>query len=216
MKKSLLNCCDQLFFIYKKIEESNVENASDIFNEIKEGFSDFSRQAKEQAFDSIDIQLASYALVSLIDESINMHCPDKRKDWPVQSLQLHYYKSNVAGDEFFDKLNGLLNSSALNYSVLAVYYFCLQLNFKGKYYYQQEVLTQYQEKLKEIFYLKPEIHPKENLKNKKVPLWILIIVLLSLALIIYLTFVFFMNESLFVVTTDINTTVEQLQHVENS
>jgi type VI secretion system protein ImpK len=73
-----------------------------------------------------------YALAALADE-VAINTPEPlRSYWMNQPLQLHYFGQNVAGEEFFAKLQALL-SDGRRIEVLRVYHLCLLFGFQGKY-----------------------------------------------------------------------------------
>lgn len=210
MKKTLLSCCEKWFYIFNAIVDGKAQ-AEHLFNSLKESLADFSEKAIKQGFHQADVELAVYALIALTDEVLSSK---NHGAWSAQSLQLFYYGSNVAGDEFFEKLNALLSQKNRNFSVISVYYFCLQLGFKGKYYHDANALEQYKLTLSKLFVVDcaEEVAPEAK-GVKALPLWLMLIVVLVIFLVVYFSFVFSMNEKLTLVRTDINTTVEQLQNV---
>lgn len=79
------------------------------------------------------VEEARFALVALLDEVV-LNSPWKGKDaWRVNPLQLELFKINVAGEEFFKRLERLRANFEENRDVLEVYYDCLALGFEGRY-----------------------------------------------------------------------------------
>ena len=82
-----------------------------------------------------DIELATFAVIAFVDESIlNLRHPIFA-DWPRQPLQEERYGHHVAGEIFFQNLQKLLlrTDSAQLADLLEVYYLCLMLGFAGRY-----------------------------------------------------------------------------------
>ncbi|WDT82470.1 MAG: type IVB secretion system protein IcmH/DotU [Candidatus Manganitrophus sp.] len=48
-------------------------------------------------------------------------------------MQYEFFRENVAGVEFFNRLDGLRKSISSNRDVVEVYYLCLVLGFEGQY-----------------------------------------------------------------------------------
>ena len=97
------------------------------------GFLDAIRdRARTRGVPDRDAQDIVYALVALIDE-VALTTPEPlRSFWMSQTLQLHYFGENLAGEGFFSRLQSLL-SDVRRIEVLRVYYFCLLFGFQGKY-----------------------------------------------------------------------------------
>jgi type VI secretion system protein ImpK len=91
--------------------------------------------ARNRGYNQDDIELATFAVIAFIDESIfNLRHPIFA-DWPRQPLQEERYGHHVAGEIFFQNLQKLLTrtDSAQLADLLEVYYLCMLLGFAGKY-----------------------------------------------------------------------------------
>jgi len=85
-------------------------------------FNSVEGKARDLKIASGDIEDAKYALAAFIDEAI---------EWESR-LEQHFFRSNIAGEEFFDKLEQIRENRTRT-EVLEVYYFCLILGFEGRY-----------------------------------------------------------------------------------
>ena len=74
----------------------------------------------------------AYAAVALLDEIVMSRSDALRDAWAGQSLQLHYFHENVAGEMFFTRLQ-TLRGDPRRRDILRVYYVALQLGFEGRY-----------------------------------------------------------------------------------
>jgi type VI secretion system protein ImpK len=90
------------------------------------------RTAAEKGFTSNDVQDIGYALVALTDELVMSKGGELRDYWLPRSLQLQLFNTNVAGEQFFEKLNALKHDPS-RLEVLKVYYLCLLFGFQGKF-----------------------------------------------------------------------------------
>ena len=92
-------------------------------------------EARRQGYTAEDIELAIFAVVAFLDESIlNLRLP-VFADWPRQPMQEERYGHHVAGEIFFQniqKLLGRADSQELG-DLLEVYQLCLLLGFAGRY-----------------------------------------------------------------------------------
>ena len=91
--------------------------------------------ARRRGYSADDIELATFAVIAFLDESIlNLRLP-VFADWPRQPLQEERYGHHVAGEIFFQNLQKLLGrqDSPETADLLEVYQLCLLLGFAGRY-----------------------------------------------------------------------------------
>jgi type VI secretion system protein ImpK len=92
-------------------------------------------EGRRRGYSEDELQLARFAAVAFLDESIlNSRLP-VFSDWSRKPLQEELFGVHVAGEIFFRNLEKLLkqNDSAGLADVLEVYYLCLLLGFAGRY-----------------------------------------------------------------------------------
>lgn len=91
--------------------------------------------ARKLGYPQEDVELATFAVIAFLDESIlNLRSP-VFADWPKQPLQEQRYGHHIAGEIFFKNLANLLGRNDSNElaDILEVYYLCMLLGFAGKY-----------------------------------------------------------------------------------
>jgi type VI secretion system protein ImpK len=88
-------------------------------------------QRTEIAPDEFD--LARFAVVAWVDETILSSDWQHREAWQKESLQRLYYQTADAGELFFERLNMI---GPHQRDVREVYYLCLAMGFKGRYIHQ--------------------------------------------------------------------------------
>ncbi len=124
------------------------------------------REARSCGYASEDIELATFAAIAFLDESIlNLRHPIFA-DWPRQPLQEERYGHHVAGEIFFQNLQKLLgrtDSRELG-DLIEVYYLCLLLGFAGRYSLGgrgdlRGVMQQTAEKLQRIRQIPAQLSP---------------------------------------------------------
>jgi type VI secretion system protein ImpK len=112
-----------------------VTNAQAFRAQIWEAVKAADRDARSYGYPAEDIELAVFAVIAFLDESIlNLRQP-VFSDWPRQPLQEERYGHHIAGEIFFQNLQKLLgrtDSMALA-DLLEVYTLCLLLGFAGRY-----------------------------------------------------------------------------------
>ncbi len=100
--------------------------------QIDELFRALESRAKQMQIAEPHIADAKYAIAAFIDEMI-LNSDWKVKDtWASRPLQMEYFNSFSAGEEFYVKVENYRNSTDKNMlGVLEVYYICLTLGFRG-------------------------------------------------------------------------------------
>ncbi len=91
------------------------------------------RRGLEMNLPREDILEMSYAIVALADEiAVYYGSPQLRQFWLSRPLQLALFQENVAGENFFLRLEAH-RQEARRMDVVRVYYMCLVLGFQGKF-----------------------------------------------------------------------------------
>jgi type VI secretion system protein ImpK len=78
-----------------------------------------------------DLGDVTYALVALADEVV-LGIPALRDFWMSNLLQLRYFNENIAGENFFYRLE-LLRNDPRRFPILYIFYLCLLFGFQGRY-----------------------------------------------------------------------------------
>lgn len=94
---------------------------------------EFETRAKGERFDHVDIADVKFALAAFIDEVVLSAEWPGRDQWAEDPLQLHYFGTYLAGEDFFERLDALRSQPQTRADALRVYHQCLLLGFKGKY-----------------------------------------------------------------------------------
>jgi type VI secretion system protein ImpK len=80
-----------------------------------------------------EIEYAKYAIIALLDETV-LSVPGACRDfWISSPMQLEHFGDNLAGQEFYHRLDKLLTRPQRTRDVLEIYYLCLCLGFEGKF-----------------------------------------------------------------------------------
>jgi type VI secretion system protein ImpK len=80
-----------------------------------------------------EFDLARFAVVAWVDETILSSSWQHREAWQKKSLQRLRYQTADAGELFFDRLNMI---GPHQRDVREVYYLCLAMGFKGRYIHE--------------------------------------------------------------------------------
>lgn len=94
---------------------------------------EFERSARRINAPADDIYAAKYAYCALVDETILRSGFSIRDTWEREPLQLVFFGDQLAGENFFTRLDTLRNHGAASLQALEVFHYCLLLGFQGKY-----------------------------------------------------------------------------------
>ncbi|MEO7495929.1 MAG: type IVB secretion system protein IcmH/DotU [Massilia sp.] len=94
---------------------------------------DFGRGAKKQGASADDIDAAKYAFCAAVDEIILRSSFSIREMWSRKPLQLSLFGDQLAGENFFIRLESLRARGAAHLQALEVFHMCLLLGFQGRY-----------------------------------------------------------------------------------
>jgi len=86
------------------------------------------------AYSEEQYNMAKFAVVAFIDEAIVTSGWEHGETWQKELLQTTHFQTVKAGAAFFDRLNALHAVNPAERDIREVYYYCLALGFKGKYY----------------------------------------------------------------------------------
>lgn len=125
------DCFDALIQL-RRLDEGSLPPPAALHQRLR-GFVDALFQKAAQAgFGREEAGDIAYAVVALADEIALSRSEALRSFWADQSLQLHYFKENVAGEAFFTRLEGLRRDPRRR-EVLQAYAVALHLGFQGRY-----------------------------------------------------------------------------------
>ena len=136
--QSLASCYENAFTIILRLSALNQQsaaNSQDFRASIRAALKAAMEQAKSLGYSSEINQLAFFALVSLLDESVLKLQSPAFADWAQRPMQEEMFGHNRAGEIFFDNLRTLLarQDSQETADCLEVYCLALLLGYKGKY-----------------------------------------------------------------------------------
>jgi type VI secretion system protein ImpK len=132
--KDLQGLCTDLFLIVIRMREAeDLGDPASLRKLIGYFLGLFEKNCKALRIPDDSINDTKYALVALIDETVLSTASACREYWFSRPLQLDLFGDNIAGEEFFNKLQKMLLSIETKKDVLEIYYICLSLGFEGKY-----------------------------------------------------------------------------------
>lgn len=123
-----------IFLIGVKIRETpNLGEADQLKRLLLAYFKDFERTCLSHGKSMDTVEQAKYALAAYVDETIINSENNCRQTWINEPLQSTFFNDNLAGENFFKKLEALLPDLKRNLEVIEVYYLALALGFQGRY-----------------------------------------------------------------------------------
>lgn len=136
--QNLASCYENALTIILRLsslQRSSATNSQDFRTSTRAALKAAMEQAKSLGYSSEANQLAFFAVVALLDESVLKMQNPAFSDWAQRPLQEEMFGHNRAGEVFFDHLRNLLShqDSAETADCLEVYCLCMLLGFKGKY-----------------------------------------------------------------------------------
>src|SRR5579863_5510421 len=135
---SLASCYENALTIILRLwsmQQQAAANSQDFRNSIRAALKAAMEQAKTMGYSSEVNQIAFFAVVAFLDESVLKMQNPAFSDWAQRPLQEEMFGHNRAGEVFFDHLHTVLvrQDSADTADCLEVYCLCMLLGFKGKY-----------------------------------------------------------------------------------
>ena len=132
--RTLLDLMYDGFYMLFLLKNKHAPTDAEAFREkVKEFLREFERGADKLRAPTEDVYLAKYAFCALVDEAVLMSQFKIRDAWERQPLQLQFFGEQLAGENFFKRLEELRRQGASRVQALEVFHMCLLLGFQGKY-----------------------------------------------------------------------------------
>ena len=127
----------ELFTVIERLRSNRqaVGDSMSFRHQVREAIKMAEAESRQRGYSAEEIQLAIFAVVAFLDESIlNLRHPIFA-DWPRQPLQEEFFGHHVAGEVFYQHLQKMLgmNDSQSLADVLEIYYLCMLMGFAGRY-----------------------------------------------------------------------------------
>ncbi|RAP63189.1 type VI secretion system protein ImpK [Achromobacter sp. HZ01] len=120
-----------MLFLLKSGQEP--ASAASFSARVQQFLADFERSAKKMDIPAEDVYATKYAFCAAVDETVLNSRFGIRDAWMLQPLQLTLFGEQLAGENFFARLEDLRAQGAPRLQSLEVFYMCLLLGFQGKY-----------------------------------------------------------------------------------
>ncbi len=131
---NLLDLMYDGFYLLFLLKAKHAPIDAEVFRErIKQFLTAFERGATRMSAKTEDIYACKYAFCATVDEAVLMSSFKARESWQRLPLQLQFFGEQLAGEQFFEKLEDLRRQGAPRVQTLEVFHMCLLLGFQGKY-----------------------------------------------------------------------------------
>ena len=127
----LIDLATPVLRIMMKIKAGLITPSNEMRHQIDGLFKRFEERGIQTGYKERQLQDAKFALAAFVDETVLAGGFPLREAWERYPLQLEYFKEALAGNKYFERLEGLIKLDEVD--VVEVYYLCLLLGFKGKY-----------------------------------------------------------------------------------
>ena len=124
---------DGFYALFLLKNRSAPQEESAFATKMKRFLDDFERNAKKLNASADDVHAAKYAFCAAVDEIILRSQFNIRAAWERHPLQLVLFGDQLAGENFFNRLEELRAKGSAHLQALEVFHMCLLLGFQGKY-----------------------------------------------------------------------------------
>jgi type VI secretion system protein ImpK len=129
----LVSLVTPVFEIIMQLRAGLITPSGDMRREIDGLLKQMEQRGETYGHKAQSIQAVKFAVVAFVDETV---LTDKnfplREAWEKTPLQLEYFRENMAGVTFFNRLDEILKNPDSDPDVIETYYLCLLLGYEGK------------------------------------------------------------------------------------
>jgi type VI secretion system protein ImpK len=130
----LLRAAAPLFALVRQLRQTRRhDDVEGLRRDVIASIRQFDNEAVQAGVSAKTAAQATYALCSLIDETVLSTPWGSDSIWAKKSLLITFYKEASAGETFFQFLKEARNYPKNNIDLLELFYVCLSLGFQGRY-----------------------------------------------------------------------------------
>lgn len=132
--QSLLDLMYEGFYALFLLKNHNgPRNSAALAEHVLQFLGDVDRKARQLDLPLDDVDAAKYAYCAAVDEIILRSDYTVRDAWETRPLQLRVFGDQLAGENFFIRLEALRARGNAHLQALEVFHLCLLLGFQGRY-----------------------------------------------------------------------------------
>lgn len=206
----LISHAFSLLSIVSKLRNLPVHHAVDQLRDQLAGeMRHFERRSLDQGILSEQVNIASYFLCTLIDETVLNTPWGNQSSWGHQSLLIEFHGEARGGERFFQLLDQLKPHPAQSLILLELGYLCLSLGLEGKYRLMESGMRDLDQLQQELYELirrtkgdeEPPLSPNwRGLQDRRVPIerqipiWVGVVVAGAILMMVYMGFAYAINS----------------------
>ena len=207
----LLRAAAPIFTLVRQLRQTRRhEDVAGLRRDVIESIRRFDGEACKAGVAPETVAQATYALCSLVDETVLSTPWGIDSIWSEKSLLITFYKEYAAGETFFQFLKEARNYPSKNIDLLELFYVCLSLGFQGRYRLEDRGIDHLDRIRQEIFALsrqqrgehERELSPRwRGIEDRRpgvsrfVPLWVVGAVAFGLVLVTVFGFSIRLNKA---------------------
>ncbi|MDE2401389.1 MAG: type IVB secretion system protein IcmH/DotU [Burkholderiales bacterium] len=131
---NLLDLMYDGFYLLFLLKAKNAPLDAEVFRDrVKQFLTTFERGATRMHASADDVYICKFAFCATVDEAMLMSSFKAKESWQRLPLQLQFFGEQLAGEQFFVKLEELRAQGMARIGALEVMHMCLLLGFQGKY-----------------------------------------------------------------------------------
>jgi type VI secretion system protein ImpK len=124
---------DGFYALFMLKNGNGPQDNTDFAQRMAQFLDEFGRGAKKHGASADDVDAAKYAFCAAVDEIILRSSFSIREEWSRRPLQLLLFGDQLAGENFYNRLEALRARGSAHLQALEVFHMCLLLGFQGKY-----------------------------------------------------------------------------------
>jgi type VI secretion system protein ImpK len=132
--KTLLDLMYDGFYALFMLKNGNApKNDGEFAARMTQFLDEFGRAARKQGASAEDIDASKYAFCAAVDEIILRSHFSIAERWATNPLQLALFGDQLAGENFFNRLEALRTRGSAHLEAIEVFHMCLLLGFQGRF-----------------------------------------------------------------------------------
>jgi len=128
----LVSLATPVFEIIMQIRAGLVTPSTNTRREIDGMLKQMEQRGEALGYKAESVQAVKFALAAFVDETVLTADFPLRDAWAKYPLQLEYFREQLAGVTFFNRLDEMLKNPESDPDVVEAYYMCLLLGYEGK------------------------------------------------------------------------------------
>ena len=134
----MIDCFSEIFATTLKYVDAINRGENPDYDEtvmvIERALSEHAQDYLRGSYSQEQYETAKYGVIAFIDEAFLSSSWQEKDRWKKEMLQLKYFNTVTAGKDFYNRLNELSAVSLADKDIREVYYYCMALGFRGKYF----------------------------------------------------------------------------------